>query len=389
MLEYDNNYIRRLIQLNLVGGLSPEEKGKLENWIDESEEHRLLFYKIKKQLSVNEIRNYLQTDVEDAWKKVREKTFGAPAVRPRRGLKWLKYAAVVLPVSLSLSLWYTWKEKMENKQATVACLSPVLTLDNGEKYQLDPEEQTEIYVDEEVKAYQAGGGLIYDTTARQEENKYNRIEVPRGSEYWIVLPDGTRVWLNAATELKYPVAFHAKERRVYLKGEAYFEVSKDAAHPFKVEAGAIIIQVLGTHFNVEAYPEDTQVKTTLLEGSVSVSLIGKAEESLILSPNESAIYNKDKKSLTLHTENNASEEIIWRNGTLLFKSIPLQEIVRQLSNAFHTDIRIEDADLQNYRMTATFSDGETLEEILSLLCRNQKFEYTKTNDIITITQKLN
>lgn len=70
---------------------------------------------------------------------------------------------------------------MENKQATVACLSPVLTLDNGEKYQLDPEEQTEIYVDEEVKAYQAGGGLIYDTTARQEENKYNRIEVPRGA----------------------------------------------------------------------------------------------------------------------------------------------------------------------------------------------------------------
>ena len=147
--------------------------------------------------------------------------------------------------------------------------------------------------------------------------------------------------------------------------------------------------LLGTHFNVEAYPKDTQVKTTLLEGSVSVSLIDKTEENLILSPNESAIYNKDKKSLTLHTENNASEEIIWRNGTLLFKSIPLQEIVRQLSNAFHTDIRIEDADLQNYRMTATFSDGETLEEILSLLCRNQKFEYTKTNDIITITQKLN
>ncbi len=170
MLEYDNNYIRRLIQLDLVGGLSPEEKGKLENWIDESEEHRLLFYKIKKQLSVNEIRNYLQTDVEDAWKKVREKTFGAPTVRPRRVLKWLKYAAVVIPVSLSLSLWYAWKEKMENKQATVACLSPVLTLDNGEKYQLDPEEQTEIYVDEEVKAYQAGGGLIYDTRARQEEN---------------------------------------------------------------------------------------------------------------------------------------------------------------------------------------------------------------------------
>lgn len=205
----------------------------------------------------------------------------------------------------------------------------------------------------------------------------------------VTLPDQTEIVLNRYSSLTYPERFRGKDRKVQLQGEAYFEVSKDAAHPFKVEAGAIIVQVLGTHFNVEAYPEDTQVKTTLLEGSVSVSLIGKAEESLILSPNESAIYNKDKKSLTLHTENNASEEIIWRNGTLLFKSIPLQEIVQQLSNAFHTDIRIEDADLQNYRMTATFSAGETLEEILSLLCRNQKFEYTKTNDIITITQKLN
>ena len=171
----------------------------------------------------------------------------------------------------------------------------------------------------------------------------------------VTLPDQTEIVLNRYSSLTYPERFRGKDRKVQLQGEAYFEVSKDAAHPFKV----------------------------------SVSLIGKAEESLILSPNESAIYNKDKKSLTLHTENNASEEIIWRNGTLLFKSIPLQEIVRQLSNAFHTDIRIEDADLQNYRMTATFSDGETLEEILSLLCRNQKFEYTKTNDIITITQKLN
>jgi len=201
----------------------------------------------------------------------------------------------------------------------------------------------------------------------------------------ITLPDQTEIVLNRYSSLTYPERFRGKDRKVQLQGEAYFEVSKDAAHPFKVEAGAIII----CHVNFKANPEDTLVKTTLLEGSVSVSLIGKAEESLILSPNESAIYNKDKKSLTLHTENNASEEIIWRNGTLLFKSIPLQEIVRQLSNAFHTDIRIEDADLQNYRMTATFSDGETLEEILSLLCRNQKFEYTKTNDIITITQKLN
>lgn len=206
---------------------------------------------------------------------------------------------------------------------------------------------------------------------------------------YITLPDQTVIVLNRYSSLTYPERFRGKDRQVQLKGEAYFEVSKDAEHPFKVEAEDVMVQVLGTHFNVEAYPEDTQVKTTLLEGSVAVSLIGQTEEHLVLSPNESAIYNKDKKTLTLQAETNATEEIVWQNGTLLFKSVPLQEIARQLSNAFHTDIRIEGADLQNYHMTATFSDGETLEEILSLLCRHQKFEYTKTNNGITITQKLN
>lgn len=205
----------------------------------------------------------------------------------------------------------------------------------------------------------------------------------------ITLPDRSVIVLNRYSSLTYPERFRGKERRVQLKGEAYFEVSKDAGHPFKVEAEDVMVQVLGTHFNVEAYPEDTQVKATLLEGSVAVSLIGQTEERLVLSPNESAIYNKEMKSLTLQTETDAAEEIVWQNGTLLFKSVPLQEIARQLSNAFHTDIRIESVDLQNYRMTATFSDGETLEEILSLLCRHQKFEYTKTNNGITITQKLN
>lgn len=205
----------------------------------------------------------------------------------------------------------------------------------------------------------------------------------------ITLPDQTTIVLNRYSSLSYPKRFRGKERKVRLEGEAYFEVSKDAAHPFKVETGTVRVQVLGTHFNIDAYPEDTEIKTTLLEGSVSVSLTGGTGTGLVLSPNESAIYDKEQKSLTLHTENDASEEVCWQDGILLFKNAPLQEIARKLSNAFRTVIRIEETELQNYRMTATFADSESLEEILSLLCRNQKFEYTKTNDHITITQKLN
>lgn len=380
MLEYDNNYIRRLIQLDLVGGLSPEEKGKLEDWINESEEHRLLFCKIKKQLSINEIRNYLQTDVEDAWKKVREKTFGAPPVRPRIRPKWLKYAAVVLPVLLSITLWYTWKEEMKNKQATVACLSPVLTLDNGEKYQLDPEEQTEIYVNEEVKAYQAGGGLIYDTTARQEENKYNRIEVPRGSEYWIVLPDGTRVWLNAATELKYPVAFHAKERRVYLKGEAYFEVAPDKNRPFYVETEEVKIRVLGTVFDVNTH-YTRGVRTVLVEGAVALEWGDQKE--IRMKPRELADFDRTTTEVTLK-EVDVTSYISWKEGYFVFEDEPLEEIMHTLSLWYDKEFLFVGKRSRALHFSGHIKRYERIETILSAITDVTGVEFRMNGQIILI-----
>ena len=380
MLEYDNNYIRRLIQLDLVGGLSPEEKGKLEDWINESEEHRLLFCKIKKQLSINEIRNYLQTDVEDAWKKVREKTFGAPPVRPRIRPKWLKYAAVVLPVLLSITLWYTWKEEMKNKQATVARLNPVLTLDNGEKYQLDPEEQTEIYVDEEVKAYQAGGGLIYDTTARQEENKYNRIEVPRGSEYWIVLPDGTRVWLNAATELKYPVAFHAKERRVYLKGEAYFEVAPDKNRPFYVETEEVKIRVLGTVFDVNTH-YTRGVRTVLVEGAVALEWGDQKE--IRMKPGELADFDRTTTEVTLK-EVDVTSYISWKEGYFVFEDEPLEEIMHTLSLWYDKEFLFVGKRSRTLHFSGHIKRYERIETILSAITDVTGVEFRMNGQIILI-----
>ena len=380
MLEYDNNYIRRLIQLDLVGGLSPEEKGKLEDWINESEEYRLLFCKIKKQLSINEIRNYLQTDVEDAWKKVREKTFGAPPVRPRIRPKWLKYAAVVLPVLLSITLWYTWKEEMKNKQATVACLSPVLTLDNGEKYQLDPEEQTEIYVNEEVKAYQAGGGLIYDTTARQEENKYNRIEVPRGSEYWIVLPDGTRVWLNAATELKYPVAFHAKERRVYLKGEAYFEVAPDKNRPFYVETEEVKIRVLGTVFDVNTH-YTRGVRTVLVEGAVALEWGDQKE--IRMKPGELADFDRTTTEVTLK-EVDVTSYISWKEGYFVFEDEPLEEIMHTLSLWYDKEFLFVGKRSRALHFSGHIKRYERIETILSAITDVTGVEFRMNGQIILI-----
>lgn len=200
------------------------------------------------------------------------------------------------------------------------------------------------------------------------------------------LPDGTEVTLNHFSSLTYPEKFKTERREVKLNGEAYFEVSKDKRHPFVVQTDAVSVEVLGTHFNVEAYPGDAEVKTTLLEGSVAVSVRGN-DRRMILSPNESAIYNKVENRLTLEESADAPSEIVWRRGEFVFNRLPLQEIMRQLSNSFGTDIIIRDKALQDYRLTARFSVNEGLGRILELLSVAGDFSYSQDKNQIVITTK--
>ena len=204
----------------------------------------------------------------------------------------------------------------------------------------------------------------------------------------IKLPDGTEVTLNHFSSLTYPEKFKGEHREVNLKGEAYFEVTKNRKHSFIVQTESVNVEVLGTHFNVESYPDDPEVKTTLLEGSVAVSNKSNSVR-IVLKPNESAIYNKEKKSMTLEVSDRVAEEIAWRNGELIFTNLPLQEIARQLSNTFGVDISITDTALQNYRITARFSSEEGLDQILDLLHTVGNFNYSYNNKEITITTKLN
>lgn len=202
----------------------------------------------------------------------------------------------------------------------------------------------------------------------------------------VTLPDKSKVTLNRYSVLNYPARFKGNKREVSLKGEAYFEVAKDAWHPFVVKAETVNIQVLGTHFNVEAYPGDAEVRTTLLEGSVAVSVPDNSRQ-IVLLPNESAVYNRIKNSLQHEITPESTNEIAWRNGDFLFDYQPLGEIVRQLSHAFNIQIRITEHSLENYRLRAHFSNGENLEQILTLLQSAGNFCYTRTNDTIIISTK--
>lgn len=205
-----------------------------------------------------------------------------------------------------------------------------------------------------------------------------------GDTRTVHLPDGTSVTLNRYSALSYPKRFKRGSRTVRLTGEACFDVEKDQKRPFIVEAEAINVQVLGTCFNINAYPNNPCIETTLLEGSVAVGHRDKAER-LVLKPNEKAIYNKVENRFTRKMAENSSDEIAWMHGELIFASTPLKEIAQKLSNRFNVDIQIADTSLQSYRITARFPGEEPLETILSVLHKAGYFDYTRNNDKIILT----
>jgi hypothetical protein len=185
------------------------------------------------------------------------------------------------------------------------------------------------------------GQLAYNLNENglKESGLYNTISTPRGGQYHITLSDGSKIWLNAASSIRFPVAFTGKTRKVEITGEAYFEVAKNKEMPFHVIVGSSEIEVLGTHFNINSYNDESAIKTTLLEGSVKVSnnLEGTKSTSVYLVPGQQAGISKDGK---ISVSNNADfeETLAWKNGRFHFKSADLNSILRQISRWYNVDI---------------------------------------------------
>lgn len=199
----------------------------------------------------------------------------------------------------------------------------------------------------------------------------------------IVLPDGSNVVLSHYSSITYPSEFKGDTRSVTLQGEGYFEVSKDKEHPFIVQAQDINVQVLGTQFNVQSYPNDSEIKTTLFEGSVAIHNI-RNDNSIVLKPNETAVFSKKTGVLSHGVNLHAKDDIAWKNNTVIFNDITLSQIVIDLSNYYNVEIKIADDNLKDYKLTARFENGESLDDILSLLKTVGNFTYKKQSESIII-----
>ncbi len=239
----------------------------------------------------------------------------------------------------------------------------VLTLSNGAKIVLDDRNNGLLAKQNGITVRKAADGMIiYDIAkpgTQVQDVAYNTIETPRGGQFQVNLPDGSKVWLNAASSLKFPVIFTDKGRDVELTGEAYFEIAKNKNAPFKVRVNTAEIEVLGTHFNVMAYTEERSINTTLLEGSVRVSA---EKQSRLIVPGQQ-LKLTDKMEVV---KADISEAIAWKNGYFIFKNEEISSVMRKISRWYDVDIQYKNG-IPKKKFLGKISRNGNVSEVLEIL----------------------
>ncbi|RBQ03440.1 FecR family protein [Pedobacter miscanthi] len=265
----------------------------------------------------------------------------------------------------------------------------ILTLADGSKVVLDEHTSTDISDKDGLKISRTEDGQLVYTILDQGDLKtkstvsYNTIQTPKGGQYQVILPDGTKVWLNAASSLKYPEVFTGNERRVELTGEAYFEVAKNKAKPFHVKNHNQDVEVLGTHFNINSYMDDNTIKTTLLEGSVRVS---NGKSVRILKPGEQSVADGNG-IIRLAAEVDTDDETAWKNGLFQFNNANLKSILSQLERWY--DINIDYSSVPDKKYNGMVPRKAKLSEVLKMLEKtgNIRFEIVEGRNLKVLPEK--
>lgn len=229
----------------------------------------------------------------------------------------------------------------------------------------------------------AGGYFFYDDSF--VDSSLSRVTVPYGERKEVVLPDGTKVWINAGSTLQYPDAFAADNRTVRLSGEAYFEVERDEARPFIVETRKLSVRVLGTEFNVSAYPDDGQIVTTLNSGKVAVET--DQEEALYLEPDQQLAFNKKTREVSIQSVV-ASDYSEWKSGHLLLDNVTLDEMIKALERTYNVKIKAgKSLKSRTDRFTAKFVTNESLEQALDIIGAITNITYERKGDEVRLNEQ--
>ncbi|MGX5820195.1 FecR family protein [Chitinophaga lutea] len=270
-------------------------------------------------------------------------------IRPRRKLRWLPYAAAAAAVLTGVIVLHNLRKdpapataRSAPSQSASATQRAMLTLSDGSTIALDSAADGDLARQGNTSIVKLGSGqLAYEQEGTNARPAFNTLSTPRGGQYHIVLPDGSKVWLNAASSLRFPTAFAGNDRTVALTGEAYFEIAHNEQMPFRVTTpDGVTVKVLGTHFNVMAYADEQSLRTTLLEGAVALESGGNAPHRL--SPGQEGRFDKPSGRMTIAVAD-IEETMAWKNGLFQFEHADIAAIARQLERWYDVDVQVRES----------------------------------------------
>jgi len=378
-----------LIEKYHSANLSTEEKEELDNWF-----HEL-------SIPESDINEWIaDANGEEVVANEMFSDFVNRKIQPRRSnrLIYFKWAAAAVFAACLFGAGYyllTTKNTAPSKQTIVSNERKIvpggnkatLTLASGETIILEDVQKGSVATQGDIAINKvADGSIVYDASGKKdvgEEIVYNVLTTPVGGQYHITLSDGTGVWLNASSSIKYPSKFIGSERRVEITGEAYFEVVHNASVPFRVLAGKQMIEDIGTAFNINSYDNEPTLKTTLVEGKAKVT---SNSESLMLDPGQQTQLNPNDQKLRLVSGVDVGEVIAWKNGLFKFNNASLPEVMRQVARWYNVKVQYE-GKMENRKFNGEIARRTSLQEMLEIFSYlNYEFIIDQQQQTLTIKQ---
>lgn len=395
LLPKNENRYNELAAKWLSGTITPNEREEFSQWYN-TDQHKPFI--IPQEFAVSE-EDHKQRIFNKIKSEIRENRVAKPIK-----LFWPSVAAAIILI-MGVGLFFYFKKSSFYDTQNLAIsksndIKPggnkaILTLANGKKIVLTDAAIGELAKQAGIQITKTGDGQLVYTVSKDksdlhpaEPSSFNLIETPKGGQYQVGLPDGTKVWLNAASSLKYPTQFTANERRVELTGEGYFEVAKmikgSKRIPFIVKTASQIVEVLGTHFNINTYADEATTKTTLLEGSVRVSQFHgdqlRTTISKLLSPGQQAILG----AMRFDIENvDVEEAVAWKNGYFLFQDENLKTVMNKLSRWYDIEVFYQ-GNLDKIKIGGFVSRSKNLSEVLRVLQLTGKVKFKTEERRVTV-----
>jgi len=400
------DYHINLIKKYLEDQCTPAERLEVEAWFELYRDGDREFYDNNQELinqammkSLANIYQKINSSESATYEDVMaENKENVAHMQPKPKFRWIAIAATVL-LFITTGGYFILHKKPYSQQLTQnipqkadtlqSINKAVLTLANGKRIVLDDAKNGQLAVQGKVAITKtADGRIIYNATGQNSATQaasqiaYNTITTPKGGQYQVVLPDGSSVWLDAASSITYPSVFAGNKRQVQLTGQAYFEVAKNPAKPFTVNVdNKQQVEVLGTHFNVQAYVDDTDIKTTLLEGSVKIHYQNK---QAILKPGQMAVNKPDE--LLLIKQADIDEVMAWRYNMFVFNNENIKSIMRRLARWYDVDVTFQ-GDVKNVNFFGNYSRSKTLASLLKGIELTGKVHFKTEGRRITVIRQ--